>query len=145
MEQQNEGGDIVSELVKIKGVDTTLTLTCAGMLKWHDGQRLRCLTVEKEVLGFSTVGSQVFVKTVVETPGLCCVGGGDKGLTRKTFVFEPLSEGSLQLWSRKLGQYIDSLGNFFTYGICLIYLFFCMWSGLNFFFFFLKQGGLNYC
>ncbi|KAL1809050.1 hypothetical protein DCAR_0728578 [Daucus carota subsp. sativus] len=110
MEQQNEGGDIVSELVKIKGVDTTLTLTCAGMLKWHDGQRLRCLTVEKEVLGFSTVGSQVFVKTVVETPGLCCVGGGDKGLTRKTFVFEPLSEGSLQLWSRKLGQYIDSLG-----------------------------------
>lgn len=115
MDQQGEVREIMSDLVKINGVDTTLTLTFAGKLQWNDGQRDRCLTVEKQVLGFSTVGSKLFVKTVVDTSGVCCVGGGNNGPTRKTFVFEPLSEGSLQLWSHKLRQYIDSLGNMFEF------------------------------
>lgn len=117
MDQQTEVKECISDLVKFNGVDTTLTLTLAGKFQWQDGHRHRCLTVEKEVLGFSTVGSKLFVKTVVETSeGVCCVGGSNVGPTRKTFVFEPLSEGSLQLWSQKLGQYINSLGNsLFTY------------------------------
>lgn len=120
MDQQTQVKECISDLVKFNGVDTTLTLTLAGKLQWQDGQRHRCLTVEKEVLGFSTVGSKLFVKTVVETSeGVCCVGGGNVGPTRKMFVFEPLSEGSLQLWSQKLGQYIDSLGDFLFSYVCV--------------------------
>ena len=103
---------IVSDRVIINGSETLLTLTADGKLRMRErGQR--CLTVEKEVLGFVTEGSKIRIRAVVEGggAGICCVAS--KGaLVRKDFVFQPLSNDSLNLWSQKLRQYIDSLGKY---------------------------------
>ena len=103
---------IVSDRVIINGSETPLTLTADGKLRmWERGQR--CLTVEKEVLGFVTEGSKIRIRAVVEGggAGICCVAS--KGaLVRKDFVFQPLSNDSLNLWSQKLRQYVDSLGKY---------------------------------
>ncbi|PPS00723.1 hypothetical protein GOBAR_AA19943 [Gossypium barbadense] len=101
---------ILSDQVLVNGTAVPLTLTGDGKLRFL-GQRQRCLTVEKEVLGFAVEeGSRIRIKAVVEErEGICCCGNrGD--LVRESFVFEPLSEDSLALWSQKLRDYIDSLG-----------------------------------
>lgn len=108
MDQSNE---TISDLVKIDGLTTTLTLTYAGKLSWNDGDSHRSLTIEKEVLGFSIQGSRIFVNTVVVKSDASCCFGGKGALVRKNFVFEPLSESSLQLWSNMIRQKIDSLGD----------------------------------
>ncbi|TYI59276.1 hypothetical protein E1A91_D10G024900v1 [Gossypium mustelinum] len=100
---------ILSDQVLVNGTAVPLTLTGDGKLRFL-GQRQRCLTVEKEVLGFAVEeGSRIRIKAVVEErEGICCCGNrGD--LVRESFVFEPLSEDSLALWSQKLRDYIDSL------------------------------------
>ncbi|XWS19527.1 hypothetical protein CRYUN_Cryun31cG0023600 [Craigia yunnanensis] len=100
---------ILSDRVLVNGTVIPLTFTGDGKLRWtRKGQR--CLTVEKEVLGFTLEGSRIRVRAVVEKrDGICCVGNrGD--LVRQSFVFEPLSEDSLTLWSQKLRDYIDALG-----------------------------------
>lgn len=100
----------ISDPVKVNGAFTPLTLTSDGRLRWEDrGQR--CLTVEKEVLGFVIEGAKIRIKAIVENgDGICCVGSrGD--LVRKDFVFEPLHNDSLRLWSQHLRDYLDSLGN----------------------------------
>lgn len=102
---------IIADRVIVNGVVTPLTLTGDGLLRWTEkGQR--CLSVEKEVLGFSMDGNTVRVRAFVEGGnGICCVGStGD--LVRKDFIFEPLSHDSRTLWSQKLREYIDSLGIF---------------------------------
>ncbi|KAG4124129.1 hypothetical protein ERO13_D10G021400v2 [Gossypium hirsutum] len=100
---------ILSDQVLVNGTAVPLTLTGDGKLRFL-GQRQRCLTVEKEVLGFAVEeGSRIRIKAVMEErEGICCCGNrGD--LVRESFVFEPLSEDSLALWSQKLRDYIDSL------------------------------------
>uniref|UniRef100_A0A5B6ZHW6 sphingosine kinase n=1 Tax=Davidia involucrata TaxID=16924 RepID=A0A5B6ZHW6_DAVIN len=108
---QTEGGEPVqSDRVLINGTVTSLTLSAAGRLRWSEGGSHRCLVVEKEVLGFSTEGSRIKIRAVVENgDGICCIGSRG-ALVRKNFVFEPLSEYSLRLWSQKLQEYIDALG-----------------------------------
>ncbi|XVF40585.1 hypothetical protein PTKIN_Ptkin01aG0125700 [Pterospermum kingtungense] len=100
---------ILSDRVLVNGTVILLTFTGDGKLRWT-GKGQGCLTLEKDVLGFSLEASRIRVKTVVEKrDGICCVGKrGD--LVRQSFVFEPLSEDSLLLWSQKLRDYIDSLG-----------------------------------
>ncbi|XP_052478190.1 sphingosine kinase 1 isoform X2 [Gossypium raimondii] len=101
---------ILSDQVLVNGTAVPLTLTGDGKLRFL-GKRQRCLTLEKEVLGFAVEeGSRIRIKAVVEErEGICCCGNrGD--LVRESFVFEPLSEDSLALWSQKLRDYIDSLG-----------------------------------
>lgn len=100
---------ILSDRVLVNGTVIPLTFTGDGKLRWK-GKGLGCLNLEKEVLGFSLEGSGIRVKTVVEKrDGICCLGNrGD--LVRQSFVFEPLSDDSLMLWSQKLRAYIDSLG-----------------------------------
>lgn len=110
---------IVSDRVIINGSETLLTLTADGKLRMRErGQR--CLTVEKEALGFVTEGSKIRIRAVVEGggAGICCVAS-KRALVRKDFVFQPLSNDSLNLWSQKLRQYIDSLGKF---------IYFLLWS-----------------
>lgn len=69
------------------------------------------MSVEKEVLGFSTDGPKIRIKALVEDRGgLWCFGNGG-GLARKEFVFQPLSEESRALWCLKLRECIDLLGN----------------------------------
>nr|KJB69415.1 hypothetical protein B456_011G022500 [Gossypium raimondii] len=100
---------ILSDQVLVNGTAVPLTLTGDGKLRFL-GKRQRCLTLEKEVLGFAVEeGSRIRIKAVVEErEGICCCGNrGD--LVRESFVFEPLSEDSLALWSQKLRDYIDSL------------------------------------
>ncbi|XP_050290569.1 sphingosine kinase 1-like [Quercus robur] len=111
---------IVSDRVIINGSETPLTLTADGKLRmWERGQR--CLTVKKEVLGFVTEGSKIRIRAVVKGggAGICCVAS--KGaLVRKDFVFQPLSNDSLNLWSQKLRQYIDSLGKYLNFLILIL-------------------------
>ena len=115
---------MLSDRVLVNGTVIPLTFTGDGKLRWT-GKGQRCLTVEKEVLGFALEGSRIRVKAVVgKRDGICCFGKrGD--LVRHSFVFEPLSEDSLRLWSQKLRDYIDSLGakknsNFFFFSNCII-------------------------
>lgn len=99
----------ISDRVLVYGKVVPLTLTRDGKLRWNHDDR-RCLNVEKEALGFTFEGSRIRVNVVVEKRDriLCFANMG--GIGRQSFVFEPLSEESLTLWSQKLRDYIDSLG-----------------------------------
>ncbi|OVA13886.1 Diacylglycerol kinase [Macleaya cordata] len=109
MEEDHQEGEILTlfEQVRVNGTLTPATLSADGKLRWTDRGE-RCLTVEKEVLGFSIEGSLIRVKALVEREsGLYC--GGSRGVrVRKDFVFEPLSEESQRLWCGKLQECIDS-------------------------------------
>ncbi|KAL6990981.1 Sphingosine kinase 1 [Sarracenia purpurea var. burkii] len=109
MDQSGGGEPVLSDRVLVNGIVTTVTLTAGGLLRWTEGGSHRCLAVEKEVLGFSTEGSRIKIRAIVEIGGACCVASIGTPM-RKTFVFEPLSEELLRLWCQKLQGYIDSLG-----------------------------------
>ncbi|EEF37693.1 sphingosine kinase 1 isoform X1 [Ricinus communis] len=100
---------IISDQVIVNGATTLLTLTAGGILRWTDrGQR--CLTVEKEVLGFVIEGSKIRVKTIIDNgDGICCAGNSG-ALVRKDFVFQPLTEDSQRVLCNRLRDYLDSLG-----------------------------------
>ncbi|KAF6163272.1 hypothetical protein GIB67_025136 [Kingdonia uniflora] len=101
----------VSSQVKINESLTSLSLTSDGKLRWtDDNTKERCLTMEKEVLGFETEGSIIRVKSLVEKEsGFYCCGGGSQGVrVRKDFVFEPLGLESQRVWCQKLQDCIDS-------------------------------------
>ncbi|KAJ0682166.1 putative sphingosine kinase [Helianthus annuus] len=92
---------IVSDEVSVNGFKTSLTLTTDGILRWSDrGPHLRQLSVEKEVVGFSTSGRLITVRALV----------GQRSLVRKKFVFEPVSDDSLRNLCDKIQGYIHSLG-----------------------------------
>lgn len=111
MDQTEVRDPLLSDRILIDGTVTPVTLTAGGILQWSEGKSQRRLEVEREVLGFSTEGSRIKIKAVVEGGGgICCVESRGT-LMRKTFVLEPLSEVSLRVWCRKLQDYIDSLGN----------------------------------
>ncbi|KAI3832924.1 hypothetical protein MKW98_025808 [Papaver atlanticum] len=114
-EEYREGGEnqsiIISEQVKINGILTPLTLSADGKLRWTERGE-KCLTVEKQVLGFSTEGFFIKIKAFLEreTGVYCGVGGaGIRGIRlRKDFVFEPISEESKTSLCQKLQECIDS-------------------------------------
>nr|GLL24061.1 sphingosine kinase 1 isoform X1 [Ipomoea trifida] len=100
------GETVLSDRVRINGIETPVTLTAAGQLRWS----ARSLWIEKEVLGFSVEGSRIKIRAaVISEAGICCCEN-KTALLRKTFTLEPLSEESLRLWSQKLQEFIDSLG-----------------------------------
>ncbi|KAJ9563095.1 hypothetical protein OSB04_008255 [Centaurea solstitialis] len=103
---------ILSDQVFLNGGKAaTLTLSTDGILRWSDrGGILRCLSVEKEVLGLSTAGHLITIRALVEAGsdgGWCRRGGGS--LVRKSFVFQAVSEDSLRNLCEKIQGYIDSL------------------------------------
>ncbi|CAN8325504.1 unnamed protein product [Cochlearia groenlandica] len=103
---------LISDQVLLNGVETTLTLTSHGELRWTESGR-RKSAAEKEILSFVAEGNKIRVKTVVERGGgICCgeSGGGDHA--RKDLVFEPLSDESRKLWCDKIHQHLESLGYF---------------------------------
>lgn len=107
MDQKDAGAPVLSNRVQINGISVPLTLTAGGQLRWPD----RCLSIEKDVLGFIIEGSRIKINAVIESgAGICCGGDGGAPL-RKTFTFEPLSEDSLRLWKQRLHAVLDSLGN----------------------------------
>ncbi|KAK3013404.1 hypothetical protein RJ639_009465, partial [Escallonia herrerae] len=99
---------ILSDRIRVNGTVTTAQLTAAGILRWFDGRRRLSLDIEKNVIGFAAEGSGIRIRAIVKSSsGINC--GGSKGsLTRKSFVLEPLTGGSLLLWSQKFQEYIDS-------------------------------------
>ncbi|KAK2977125.1 hypothetical protein RJ640_017649 [Escallonia rubra] len=101
---------ILSDRIRVNGTVTTAQLTAAGVLRWFDGGRRRSLDIEKNVIGFAAEGSRIRIRAIVEnSSGIKC--GASKGsLTRKSFVLEPLTGGSLRPWSQKFQEYIDSFG-----------------------------------
>lgn len=106
---QHEVEPIISDRVLINGALTLVTLLVDGRLLWSENGQ-RCLTIEKEVLGFAIEGPKIRIKAIVQGgDGICCVGSGGK-LTRKDFVFQTISEDSHKLWCQKLREYVDSLG-----------------------------------
>ncbi|XP_022142216.1 sphingosine kinase 1 isoform X2 [Momordica charantia] len=110
MDQSGEPEPILNHRVLLlDGTVTPLVLTVDGLLRWSDKGH-RCLSVEKEVLGFSTDGPKIKIKAIVEDgDGLFCFGSRG-ALVRKVFVFQPLSEDSHRLWCLKLREFIDLLG-----------------------------------
>ncbi|KAF5742240.1 hypothetical protein HS088_TW09G00284 [Tripterygium wilfordii] len=109
MDQPNNPQPIIADRVLINGIETTLTFTEDGKLRWNAGGQ-KCLTVEREVLGFCTQGRKIRLRcVVVKGDGVCCVKDRG-GLVRENFLFELFSEDSLRLWCQKLREYIDSLG-----------------------------------
>ncbi|KAI3718831.1 hypothetical protein L6452_19715 [Arctium lappa] len=105
---------IVSDEVFVNSDKATVTLSGDGILRWSDRRVfLRCLSVEKEVLGLSTVGRLITIRALVETgsnDGWCFGSRGGGNLVRKSFVFEAMSEDSLRNLCEKIQGYIDSLG-----------------------------------
>lgn len=112
---------ILSERVRVNGVETPVTFAVEeGKLRWTEN----CLSIEKEVLGFTVEGTKIKIRVVKEDEGggiICCGGNTGVKVRRRRFDFEMLSEDSLRIWSQKLQEFIDSLGNFL--------------KNLNFFFF----------
>lgn len=107
MDPTDDGAPLLTDRVDINGVVVPMTLSTGGKkLSWPG----RCLSVEKDVLGFTVEGSRIKINAVIERgPGICCAGSGG-ALLRKTFTFEPLSEDSIRLWNQRLQTVIDSLG-----------------------------------
>ncbi|KAI3498846.1 hypothetical protein L1887_34632 [Cichorium endivia] len=109
MEQQH----LLSDDVFINGGKTSLTLSVDGILQWLDGGLFpRCLSVEKEVLGFSKEGRLITIRALVQTGDdrFCFGSSGRESLVRKSFVFEAVTEESLRNLCEKIQRYIDSLG-----------------------------------
>lgn len=120
MDQPENPPPIVSERVLVNGDITQLTLTGDGRLSWTErGQR--SLTVEKDVLGFATEGPKIRIRAVVEGGDRICLFGSRGAPVRKDFVFQPLSEDSLRLLCQRLREYIDSLGKFRVYSVCVLF------------------------
>ncbi|GKB00359.1 hypothetical protein Tco_0828352 [Tanacetum coccineum] len=107
---QQQEHNIVSDEVLFNGIRTTLTLSSDGILYWVDQNgKLSSLCVEKQVLGLTTVGLLITVKTIVSKGGgVFCFGTGS--LVRTRFLFKALSADSLRNLSDKIQGYIDSLG-----------------------------------
>ncbi|KAJ0791566.1 putative sphingosine kinase [Helianthus annuus] len=107
MDQQQH---ILYDEVVVNGKETAFTLSPDGILRWHDHSNvLRCLSVDREVLGVSIAKHQILIRSYVETDGSCvssCAGG----LVRKTFVFQASSDDSARNMCDKIQGYIDSLG-----------------------------------
>lgn len=103
---------ILSDRVTVNGTVTQLTLTADGKLRWTDrGQR--CLTIEKEVLGFVIEGARIRIKAVVDSEDSIFCAGSKGTLVRKDFVFHPLNEDQQRIWFQHLRDYLDSLGTCF--------------------------------
>ncbi|KAL7603810.1 hypothetical protein Lser_V15G16554 [Lactuca serriola] len=103
----------VSDEVFVNGGKSSLTLSVDGILQWLDGGLIRrCLSVEKEVLGFSKSGRLITIRALVQTAAdrFCFGSSGEGSLTRKSFVFEAVTEDSLRNLCEKIQGYIDSLG-----------------------------------
>ncbi|XP_060191521.1 sphingosine kinase 1-like isoform X1 [Lycium barbarum] len=106
MDSNEAGAPVLSDRVKINGIVVPLTLTPGGILRWPE----RCLSIEKDVLGFTLEGSMIKINAVIESRGgICCAGNGGT-MMRKSFSFETLSEDSLRVWNQQLQTVIDSLG-----------------------------------
>ncbi|KAL8214675.1 hypothetical protein R6Q57_004124 [Mikania cordata] len=106
MDQQH----ILYDEVVVSGCKTALTLSADGILRWYDHANvLRCLSVDRQVLGVSIVGQQIIIRSFVETDGFC-FSSCRRGLTRKSFYFQALSQDSLQNLCHKIQGYIQSLG-----------------------------------
>lgn len=104
---------ILSDKAVINAITTTLVFSADGVLRWMESGQ-RCLTVEKEVLGFMTDGLKLKIRAIVlGQSGICCVGNGEV-LVRKDFTFKLFSMDSLLLWCQKLREYIDCLGNYIS-------------------------------
>lgn len=109
MDPTDAGAPLLSDRVQISGNVVPMTLTTGGKLRWLD----RCLSIAKDVLGFTVEGCRIKINAVIESgPGICCPGNVGASM-RKNFTFEPLSEDSLRLWNQRLQSVIDSLGNYF--------------------------------
>lgn len=100
---------LFSDRVTVNGMVTPLALLTDGRLWWSEGIQ-RCLSVEKEVLGFVSSGPYIKLKTLVEARDGCCTTGEAGRLVRSDVVFKPSSEENLRLWCLKLHEFIDSLG-----------------------------------
>ncbi|KAL4562059.1 hypothetical protein LXL04_034249 [Taraxacum kok-saghyz] len=103
---------ILYDEVLVNGGKTALTLSADGILQWHDhGNVLKCLSVEREVLGVSVIEQQIIIRSLVETEsGGFCFGSSRRNLVRKNFVFEALSQDSLRNLCEKIQGYVDTLG-----------------------------------
>ncbi|KAL9669799.1 hypothetical protein QQ045_007348 [Rhodiola kirilowii] len=103
---------LVSDHVIVNGVEVKATLFADGRL-WFSGIGNRSLIIEKEVLGIVVEGSKIRVKAIVDSgDGVCCSGvkATERGLVRKDFVFEPLTDESREVWTTRLREYVESLG-----------------------------------
>ncbi|RDX65566.1 Sphingosine kinase 1, partial [Mucuna pruriens] len=100
---------LMSDRVTVNGIVTPLALLANGRLWWSEGIQ-RCLSVEKDVLGFVTSGPYIKIKSLVEIRDGCCVTGAPARLVRNDVVFMPSSEESHRLWCQKLREFMDSLG-----------------------------------
>ena len=110
---QLESQLLLSDRFLINGTPASVNFFGDGKIRWSDGDTDRCLAVEKDVIGFASEGSRIRIRAIVENGGgFLCVGRRGN-LLRKDFVFEIASADSHRLWSQKLREYIDSLGEFF--------------------------------
>ncbi|KAL5096595.1 hypothetical protein RYX36_000922 [Vicia faba] len=100
---------LFSDRVTVNGTVTPLALLADGRLWWSEGIQ-RCLSVEKEVLGFVASGPYIKLKTLVEARDGCCTAGAAGRLVPKDVVFKPSSDETHRLWCQKLREFIDSLG-----------------------------------
>ncbi|KAJ1379143.1 NAD kinase/diacylglycerol kinase-like domain superfamily, partial [Sesbania bispinosa] len=109
MDQSVQQRPLISDRVTVNGTVTPLALLADGRLWWSEGIQ-RCLSVEKEVLGFVSSGSYIKIKTLVEVRDGCCTTGAPGRLVQNDVVFQPSSEETHRLWCEKLREFIDSLG-----------------------------------
>ncbi|KAK2393447.1 Sphingosine kinase 1 [Trifolium repens] len=100
---------LFSDRVTVNGTITPLALLADGRLWWSEGIQ-RCLSVEKDVIGFVSTGSSIKIKTLVEARDGCCTTGAPAKLVRNDVVFKPSSEETHRIWCQKLREFIDSLG-----------------------------------
>ncbi|XP_050214395.1 sphingosine kinase 1 isoform X2 [Mercurialis annua] len=106
--EESDTSIIISDQVTVNKTTTPLTLTADGKLRWTDrGQR--CLTVEKQVLGFVIEGTKIRIKAILDKEDVISCGGTTDTLIRNDFVFQPQNEESQRVLCHHLRDYLDSL------------------------------------
>ena len=101
--------EILREQVVLDGKRVTATLDASGVLQWR-GEKNGQLVVDNDLIGFSSLGSNLMLYTfqMTETTRLC--GTASPGRKRKDLVVEFSGDAAHRLWSDAIQRTLDESG-----------------------------------
>ena len=101
--------EILSEQVVLDGKRVTATLDGSGVLQWR-GERNGQLVVYNDLIGYSSLGSNIVLYTFKMTESTRFCGKGLPGRKRKDMVMEFTGDAAHRLWSDAIQQTLNESG-----------------------------------
>lgn len=101
--------EILSEQVVFDGKRVTATLDASGVLQWC-GEKNGQLVVYNDLIGYSSLGSNIMLYTFKMTESTSFCGKGSPGRKRKDMVMEFSGDAVHRLWSDAIQRTLDESG-----------------------------------